>query len=154
MRTSVQLRGEEQIGDHGYAVQVRTEADQSVTVELQGQLPDGSVIAEGSFVLPVTDLVSAGQLIEATLRGLATVHNSGKVPSKSRPAPVNAGTPWHPDQDEELRRLWTRGERTIAQLCVHFGRSRAAIKARLTHLGLDPDGQDQRRQPTRESTNP
>jgi hypothetical protein len=142
MRTSVQLRGEEQIGDRSYAVQVRTDTDLSVTVELRGELPDGSVVAEGSFILPVTDLVTAGQLIEETLRGLAVVRGGGKMSAKSRAAPANAGSPWSAEQDEELRRLWTDGEHTIAQLGTQFGRSRAAIKARLSHLGLDPESSE------------
>ena len=145
MRTSVQLRGEEQIGDRNYAVHVRMETDTSVTVDLEAQLADGSVIAEGSFILPVTDLVPAGQLIDATMRGLATVRGGGRLSSKSRPAPINAGTPWSPEQDDELRRLWTDGEQPIAELAIHFGRSRAAIKARLSHLGLDPDDPDRGR---------
>jgi hypothetical protein len=139
MRTSVQIRGEEEIGDRSYAVHVQMDTEVSVTVELEAQLPNGTVVAEGSFILPVTDLVAAGQLIEATLRGLATVRGGGRMSSKSRPAPANAGTPWSPEQDDELRRLWTEGGRTIPQLALDFGRSRAAIKARLSHLGLDPD---------------
>jgi hypothetical protein len=145
MRTSVQIRGEESIGDRSYAVHVRMDTDVSVTVDLEAQLPDGTVVAEGSFILPVTDLVAAGQLIEATLRGLATVRGGGRISSKSRPAPANAGTPWSAEQDEELRRLWTEGTRTIAQLGLDFGRSRAAIKARLSHIGLDPDDTDRGR---------
>ncbi|MFI9385270.1 hypothetical protein [Kutzneria sp. NPDC052558] len=145
MRTSVQIRGEEEIGDRSYAVHVQMDTEVSVTVQLEAQLPDGAVVAEGSFILPVTDLVPAGQLIEATLRGLATVRGGGRMSSKSRPAPANAGTPWTPEQDEELRRLWTMGDRAIPQLALDFARSRAAIKARLSHLGLDPDtpGQSQ-----------
>ena len=151
MRTSVQLRGEESIGDRSYAVHVRMDTELSVTVELEAQLPDGSVVAEGSFILPVTDLVAAGQLIEATLRGLATVRGGGRMSSKSRPAPVNAGTPWSPEQDDELRRLWTDGVRPVPELADQFGRSRAAIKARLSHLGLDPDNPGRGRH---EITNP
>lgn len=142
MRTSVQIRGEEEIGDRSYAVHVQMDTDVSVTVDLEAQLPDGSVVAEGSFILPVADLVAAGQLIEATLRGLATVRGGGRVSSKLRPAPVNAGTPWSGEQDDELRRLWTEGAPTISELGLHFGRSRAAIKARLSHIGLDPDDTD------------
>ena len=143
MRTSVQIRGEEEIGDRSYAVHVRMDTDVSVTVDLEAQLPDGAVVAEGSFILPVTDLVAAGQLIEATLRGLATVRGGGgRVSPKSRPAPANAGTPWSTEQDDELRRLWTEGDQTISQLGLHFGRSRAAIKARLSHVGFDPDDPD------------
>jgi hypothetical protein len=127
------------------------DTDLSVTVQLEAQLPDGSVVAEGSFILPVTDLIAAGQLIEATLRGLATVRGGGRVSSKSRQAPANAGTPWSSEQDDELRRLWTDGVQPITELGHHFGRSRAAIKARLTHLGLDPDDPDRGH---REITNP
>jgi hypothetical protein len=151
MRTSVQLRGEEQIGDRNYAVHVRMESDTSVTVELQAQLADGSVIAEGSFILPVTDLVPVGQLVDATMRGLATVRGGGKLSSKARPAPANAGTPWRPEHDDQLRRLWTDDEQPIGEIAIHFGRSRAAIKARLSHLGLNPDDPDRGRH---EITNP
>lgn len=151
MRTSVQIRGEESIGDRSYAVHVRMDTEESVAVELEAQLPDGAVVAEGSFILPATDLVAAGQLIEATLRGLATVRGGGRVSSKSRPAPANAGTPWSTEQDDELRRLWTDGTQTIAQLALAFGRSRAAIKARLSHVGLDPDDGERGRP---EITNP
>lgn len=154
MRTSVQLRGDEEIGDRSYAVHARMDTDMSVTVELEAQLPDGAVVAEGSFILPVSDLIPAGQLIEATLRGLATVRGGGRMSSKSRPTPVNAGTPWSTEQDDELRRLWTDGDQAIAQLGIHFGRSRAAIKARLSHLGLDPDDRERDRQPQPGVTKP
>src|SRR3954454_5544165 len=107
MRTSVQIRGDEVIGDRSYAVHVRMDSDVSVTVELEAQLPTGDVVAEGSFILPVTDLVPAGQLIVATLEGLATVRGGTRASSRSRPAPANAGTPWAAEQDDELRRLWT-----------------------------------------------
>jgi len=139
MRTSVQIRGEEVIGDRTYAVHVRMDTDTSVAVELEAQLPSGDVVAEGSFILPVTDLIPAGQLIEATLQGLATARGGPRPSSRSRPAPANAGTPWLPEQDDELRRLWTDTTDSIAQLADHFARSRAAIKARLLHLSLDPD---------------
>jgi hypothetical protein len=139
MRTSVQIRGEEVIGDRSYAVHVRMGTDVSVTVELEAQLPAGEVVAEGSFILPVTDLIPAGQLIEATLRGLATVRTGARTSTKTREAPANAGTPWAPEQDDELRRLWTDTTDPIPKLATHFGRSRAAIKARLLHLTLDPD---------------
>jgi hypothetical protein len=151
MRTSVQIRGDEVIGDRAYAVHVRMDTDTAVTVELEAQLPTGDVVAEGSFILPVTDLVAAGQLIEATLRGLATVRGGGRVSSRSRPAPVNAGSPWAAEQDDELRRLWTDTNESIPQLADHFGRSRAAIKARLTHLTLNPDATDRG---SRKITNP
>jgi hypothetical protein len=151
MRTSVQIRGDEVIGDRSYAVHVRMDTDVSVTVELEAQLPTGDVVAEGSFILPVTDLVPAGQLIVATLEGLATVRGGTRASSRSRPAPANAGTPWSVEQDDELRRLWTDTTESLPQLAVHFGRSRAAIKARLLHLTLNPDAQDRGRQ---EITNP
>jgi hypothetical protein len=154
MRTSVQLRGEEEIGDRSYAVHVRMDTDLTVTVELEAQLPDGAVVAEGSFILPASDLVPAGELIEATLRGLATVRGGGKVSSRARPAPANAGRPWSAEQDDELRRLWTEGDQPIAELCRHFGRSRAAIKARLSHLGLDPDDPERGSQPRHDITKP
>jgi hypothetical protein len=151
MRTSVQVRGEEIIGDRSYAVHVRMDTDTSVTVELEAQLPAGDVVAEGSFILPVTDLLAAGQLIEATLRGLATVRTGTRASSRSREAPANAGSPWAAEQDDELRRLWTDSTESIPQLAAHFGRSRAAIKARLLHLTLNPEAKHRGRP---EITNP
>jgi hypothetical protein len=145
MRTSVQIRGDEVIGDRSYAVHVRMDTDVSVTVELEAQLPGGDVVAEGGFILPVTDLIPAGQLIEATLRGLAAVRTGTRLSAKPRESPANAGTPWSTEQDDELRRLWTDTADPIPQLATHFGRSRAAIKARLLHLTLNPDAPDRGR---------
>ncbi|MEV6605124.1 hypothetical protein [Kutzneria sp. NPDC051319] len=139
MRTTVQIRGDEVIGDRSYAVHIRMDTDVSVTVELEAQLPGGDVVAEGSFILPITDLVPAGQLIEATLRGLAAIRTGARTSAKSREAPANAGSPWSAEQDDELRRLWTDTADPVPQLATHFGRSRAAIKARLLHLALNPD---------------
>jgi hypothetical protein len=139
MKTSIQLRGEEQVGDRIYAVEVRADADESVTVDLVGALPDGTVIAEGGLVLPAKDLLTAGQLLEQTLRGLAIAQGGGKPAARSRSAPANAGTPWSAEQDEELRRLWTEGGPSLADLGTHFARTRWAIRARLIHLGCDPE---------------
>jgi len=141
MRTSVQIRGEEVIGDRTYAVHVRMDTDVSVAVELEAQLPSGDVVAEGSFILPVTDLIPAGQLIEATLQGLATARGGPRASSRARPAPANAGAPWTTELDDELRRLWTDTPTSIPELATHFARSRASIKARLLHLSLNPDAQ-------------
>ncbi|MFC0544606.1 hypothetical protein [Kutzneria chonburiensis] len=142
MRTSVQIRGEEVIGDRSYAVHVRMDTDTSVAVEVEAQLPSGDVVAEGSIILPVTDLIPAIQLIEATLQGLATTRGGARSSSRSRPAPANAGAPWPAEQDDELRRLWTDTATSIPELATHFARSRAAIKARLLHLNLSPDAPD------------
>ena len=120
MRTSVQIRGEEVIGDRTYAVHVRMDTDTSVAVELEAQLPSGDVVAEGGFILPVTDLIPAGQLIEATLQGLATARGGPRSSSRSRPAPANAGTPWLPEQDDELGPGLVLG-RIVAQPRRHQG---------------------------------
>ncbi|MBV9847805.1 MAG: hypothetical protein JOZ47_22430 [Kutzneria sp.] len=140
MRTSIQLRGEEQVGDRIYAVEVRADADESVVVDLVGALPDGTVVAEGGLVLPGTDLMTAGQLLERTLRGLAVVQDAGKPAAKpkARTPPANAGRPWTPDQDAGLRRQWTEGAVGLPALAEQYGRSKWAIRARLIHLGCDP----------------
>ncbi|GAA0595095.1 hypothetical protein GCM10010174_07770 [Kutzneria viridogrisea] len=139
MKTSIQLRGEEQVGDRIYAVEVRADAEESVIVDIAGELTDGTVIAEGGLVLPVGDLMTAGRLLEQTLRGLSVMQGNGKALAKSRSAPANAGRPWTEEQDAELARLWTEGAAAIPELALQFARSRWSIRARLIHLGLDPE---------------
>ena len=146
MQATIQFRAEQQTGEHTYAVEVRSQpespgqsANKRVTVELVGVQQDGTVIAEGGLVLPSTDLVAAGQLIEQSLHGLAVLHGNGKATSKQRSSPANAGTPWTKEQDAQLRMQWLQGETCIADLSNQLGRSRWAIRARLIHVGCDPD---------------
>ena len=57
---------------------------------------------------------------------------------RGKALPAAAGQPWSLEHDEELLRRWCAGEGSFA-LAQHFGRSRSAIRARVLHLGLEPE---------------
>jgi hypothetical protein len=51
--------------------------------------------------------------------------------------PANAGKPWTPQMDDELRAL-TTGKNTVEQIAAAMGRTRPGIVARQQYLGLTP----------------
>jgi hypothetical protein len=64
-------------------------------------------------------------------------------PPEKRPSPYaalrekypNAGKPWSAQDDEELRRLYGRGN-SIEDLAMPFARPPKGVRLRLQHLGL------------------
>lgn len=74
-------------------------------------------------------------LATAIARVIPSVNGRGIHSPAASPARPNAGQPWTPDQDADLRRRWLSGE-PMCSVAKFFGRSSGAIAARLVRLGL------------------
>lgn len=71
------------------------------------------------------------------IRALNAVLANLDTPKTSN-APENAGKPWSKADDTTLCQMFDAGK-TRKEMCIHFGRSKDAIKARLAKLGKIED---------------
>jgi hypothetical protein len=117
-------------GEHG----------ERIEVSLTGLDADDTATAFGSLTLPPSGLAAVGRLLQQVMTGLSTLNGR----SSSTPA-ANAQAPWSGEQDEELMELWLAAARTTKATTVrrhladHFGRSMGSIRARLLHIGCNPE---------------
>lgn len=94
-----------------------------------------SALAEGidpltGEVLPSDHVCNQAEVVRALYALLKAAE-----PVKERALPDNAGKPWTPKADCELKELFEDGK-SVSALSKHFGRTRNAIEARLEKLGL------------------
>lgn len=94
-----------------------------------------SALAEGidpltGEVLPSDHVCNQAEVVRALYALLKAAE-----PIKERTLPDNAGKPWTPEADRELKELFENGE-SVSALSRHFGRTKNAIEARLEKLGL------------------
>ncbi len=57
------------------------------------------------------------------------------APEKKSTSPLNAGTPWTPEEDTTLRNEFL-SKATVLSIAKSHGRTRGAINSRLKYLGL------------------
>lgn len=99
--------------------------------EILELLADGVNPLTGEL-LPDSDSCNQVEVVRAFHTALkhldAASGKTGKAQAK------NAGKPWLPEDDKNLCRMFDTGC-SPKELCVHFGRSKGAIAARLVRLG-------------------
>lgn len=130
-----QLRIESRTGEYVTTVEIRRDQESSfhfffathgesgdVVCQIEGQASAGRAEAALSQLLASVRLLSA------------TVASEGGVASIRATHP-NAYNKWNPGEDDELRRMHSRGE-TVAEIARRLGRQESAIQSRLARLGL------------------
>ncbi|GGU26429.1 hypothetical protein [Lentzea flava] len=130
-------RNEIKLGEVHYRLSATTDSAESLTLELQGALDSGEVIADGCLRLPVEGSAAVGKLLSRVLG--AHTRLRGRT---SRYA--NANQPWTDSLDTTLRTTWLTPTDTPAQTLIRsiaddMQRSPTAIRARLARVGCDPD---------------
>jgi hypothetical protein len=137
----VDYRGETKAAGINYVVTVEgLGTDERLDLHLAGTTAEGAVLAEGTLRLPPGGMAPAAKLLKQALDAI------GKLDPPKRPGrPVNANRPWTTEQDALLREEWlaatpvTPAAQIIRELAQTRQRSATAIRARLPHLGCDPD---------------
>ncbi|WP_112273624.1 hypothetical protein [Lentzea terrae] len=135
---STSFHAEEQLGDLTYTMSCVVSDQQELVLDLLGLDSSGVVHADGRLHLPVKGGVVVGDLIMRVLRAHA------RMQPRTRPAPVNASEPWTPADEQTLRGAWTsttgvKAVQLVRNLAEKLGRSKTAVRSRLSKLGLDPD---------------
>jgi hypothetical protein len=83
-------------------------------------------------------VIACGGKLSTPLRhkiGAPLKRGIGKTFAEIREKHPNAFRPWSKEQDEELKKLFTKGLK-VSELMKSFGRKRGGITARLEKLGL------------------
>lgn len=142
-----QTRIHRQIRRNGriYELTASATADERLALEFSSCNDDGELISHLGGEIPPEDLMVAADVLQAVLRGLASIYGT---PEDSRAYTVaqkrlrhpNAYAKWTEEEEGRLRERFRAGA-TIAQLSKEFGRVEGGIRSRLERLGeLPPDG--------------
>lgn len=95
-------------------------------------------------VLPEDSVFQRPDVIRALFVAMRAVEEQASAaPMPTGSARSNAGKPWSPADDLQLRERFLAGVR-LRDLAAQFGRTRGAIRARLERLGLIPPTRDHR----------
>ncbi|WP_156758499.1 hypothetical protein [Actinokineospora pegani] len=126
--------------DTTYTLTVTADADGALEIDLRGDDPAGSTVAEGTLALPPGGATEAARLLHQSLTAIAAFEGR-----RVRRSVGNANQRWTADADATLREAWlahdpaTPAVEVIRALATAHQRSPAAIRARLPRLGCDPD---------------
>ncbi|TDQ04899.1 hypothetical protein [Labedaea rhizosphaerae] len=137
----IDYRGETKAAGINYVVTVKAlSSEERLALYLAGATDDGKVLAEGELSMPPGGMTPVARLLKQALDAVTRLDSRGAA---ARPA--NAYQPWTAEQDEEVRAAWLaaspRSPATplIRELAESLKRSPTAIRARLPHVGCDPD---------------
>jgi hypothetical protein len=136
----IDYRGETKAAGINYVVTVKAlGSEERLALQLAGATEDGKVLAEGELTMPPGGMTSVARLLKQALDAVTRL-DSGR--SKR---PSNAYQPWTTEQDEQVRAAWLAASprspaiALIRELAESLQRTPTAIRARLPHLGCDPD---------------
>ena len=126
--------------DITYTLTVNADAEGALAIDLTGEDPEGTTVAEGTLTLPPGGATESARLLHQSLTAIA-----GFEGRRVRRSVGNANQRWTPDEDTALREAWLSHPPTdpatevIRTLAAAHQRSPAAIRARLPRLTCDPD---------------
>jgi hypothetical protein len=136
----IDYRGETKAAGINYVVTVKALSDEErLALQLAGATADGTVLAEGELSMPSGGMTPVARLLKQALDAVT------KLDTSRAPRPANAYQPWTSEQDEEVRAAWLAASPRspvtglIRELAGSLQRSPTAIRARLPHVGCDPD---------------
>jgi hypothetical protein len=111
----------------------------NLTVEMSGVDANGEQICELKGSPPAADLNLISRLLTTAATTLKSAAPDSPTLEQRRAKYGNSHRPWTAEDDQRLRELATVPGASIRALMQKFGRSRAAIEARLARLRIDAD---------------